>query len=207
MNGKTKYLILGSAAVFALIFAFATPYVMAQDGDPHEKWAKMKHHKKHMAIQIGELSGSEALTDENRDALKERIVPLGDVADGKNVQMARLGIAVNDTGEKFLVWTLVSMNKSDEGTPTGIIYVIDALTGNEITAIEKTFDRLAMKEKMGKFLMHDKAFFENLDEDAKAQLEAAHQNLMTAKESGDQDQIKAAKETLRSLIESIKSQN
>ncbi len=48
---------------------------------------------------------------------------------------------------------------------------------------------------------------ENLDEETKAQLHAAFQDLKDAKASGDQDQIDAAKQALRSLFESIKAQN
>ena len=51
------------AAVFALMFAVVAPYAMAEGGD-YSQWGDTIHHKKHMKIQIGELSGSKAVTRE-----------------------------------------------------------------------------------------------------------------------------------------------
>lgn len=140
MNRKTKYLIPAFAVVFALIFVFATPYVMAEGGD-YSKWDGTTHYKKHMKIQIGELSGSEPVTKENaHDKMSETIALTVASYNYPDVKKASIGIAVNDAGEKFLVWKLVSMNKNDDGTKTATIYVVDALKGYEITTIEKSFD-------------------------------------------------------------------
>ena len=194
------------AAVFALMFVFAIPYVMAEGGDYHANWDGAKHHKMHNVIQIGELSGSEPVTKENaHDKMSETIVLAVASYNYPDVKKASIGIAVNDAGEKFLVWKLVSMNKNDDGAVTATIYVVDALKGYEITTIEKSFDHSSMDGKMGKYSMH--SFSENLDEETKAQLHAAFQDLKDAKASGDQDQIDAAKQALRSLFESIKAQN
>jgi len=141
MNRKTKYLIPAFAAVFAMMFVFAAPYVMAEDGDYHATWDGAKHHKKYRAIQIGELSGSEPVTKENaHDKMSETIALTVASSNYPDVKKASIGIAVNDAGEKFLVWKLVSMNKNDDGTKTATIYVVDALKGYEITTIEKSFD-------------------------------------------------------------------
>ena len=194
------------AAVFALMFVFATPYVMAEGDDHHAKWDGTKHHKMHNVIQIGELSGSEPVTKESaHDKMSETIALAVASYNYPDVKKASIGIAVNDAGEKFLVWKLVSMNKNDDGTKTATIYVVDALKGFEITTIEKSFDHSSMDGKMGNHSMH--SFSENLDEETKAQLHAAFQDLKDAKVSGDQDQIDAAKQALRSLFESIKAQN
>ena len=206
MNKKAKYMIPAFAAVFALMFAFASPYAMAQDGDYHAKWHGAKH-KMHGPIQIGELSGSEAITEENRDDIKDRAIALSVASvNYPDAKMAKLGVAVNDADEKFLVWKLVTMDKNDDETVTTTISVVDALKGYEITTIEKSFDHFSMDGKMGKYSKMHK-FSENLDEETKAQLEAAFQELKDARESGDQDQIDAAKQALRSLFESIKAQN
>jgi len=206
MNTKTKYLIPVFTAVFALMFVFAIPYVMAEDGDYHAKLDGAKKHGMHGLIQIGELSGSEPVTEENHDDIKDRVIALSVASvNYPDAKKASLGIAVNDAGEKFVVWNLVSIDKNDDGTVTATINVVDALKGYEITTIEKSFDHSSMDGKMGKYSMHK--FFENLDEDIKAQLHAAFQDLKDAKASGDQDQIDAAKQTLRSLFESIKAQN
>jgi len=132
------------AAVFALMFVFASPYVMAEGDDYHAKWDGAKHHKMHGAIQIGELSGSEAITENVHEKMSETIALAVASYNYPNVKKANIGIAVNDAGEKFLVWKLVSMNKNDDGTKTATIYVVDALKGFEITTIEKSFDHSSM---------------------------------------------------------------
>jgi len=144
LNRKTKYVIPAFAAIFALMFVFATPYVIAEGGD-YAKWDGTTHHKKHMKIQIGELSGSEAVTRETAHEKMDDIIALSVASyNYPNVKKASIGIAVNDAGEKFLVWKLVSMNKNDDGTKTATIYVVDALKGYEITTIEKSFDYSSM---------------------------------------------------------------
>jgi len=131
-------------AVFALIFVFAIPHVVAEGGD-YSKWDGTTHYKKHMKIQIGELSGSEAVTKETAHEKMDDIIALSVASyNYPNVKKANIGIAVNDAGEKFLVWKLVSMNKNDDGTKTATIYVVDALLGNEITTIEKSFEHSSM---------------------------------------------------------------
>ncbi len=128
------------AAVFALMFTVAAPYVMAEGGD-YSKWDGTTHHKKHMKIQIGELSGSEAVTRETIHDKMDNTIALSVASyNYDNVKKANLGMAVNNAGEKFLVWKLISMNKNDDGTKSMTIYVVDALKGFEITTIEKSFD-------------------------------------------------------------------
>lgn len=128
------------AAVFALMFAVAAPYAMAEGGD-YSQWGDVTHHKKHMKIQIGELSGSKVVTRETaHDEMDNTIALSVATYNYPDTKKASLGIAVNDAGEKFLVWKLVSMTKNDDGTKSVTINVIDALQGFKITTIEKTFD-------------------------------------------------------------------
>jgi hypothetical protein len=128
------------AAVFALMFTVAAPYVMAEGGD-YSKWDGTTHHKKHMKIQIGELSGSKAVTRETaHDEMDNTIALSVATYNYPDTKKASLGMAVNDVGEKFLVWKLVSMTKNDDGTMSVTIHVIDAFLGYEITTIEKSFD-------------------------------------------------------------------
>jgi len=134
------------AAVFALMFVFATPYVMAEGDDYHAKWDGAEHHKMHMKIQIGELSGSEPVTRENVHDKMSETIPLAVASyNYPDVKKASIGIAVNDAGEKFLVWKLVSMDKNEDGSVKATIYVVDALKGFEITTIEKSFDGMMAK--------------------------------------------------------------
>ena len=146
MNGKTKIMIPAFAALFALMFVFATPYVMADDGN-YSKWGGSDNHQEHMQIQIGQLSGSEAVTSENiHDKMQNTIALSVASYNYPNAKKADLGIAINDAGEKFLVWKLVSMTKNDDGTKSATIHVVDALKGFEITTIEKSFDHSKMDE-------------------------------------------------------------
>ncbi len=147
MNRKAKFAIPAFAAIFALMFVFVTPHVMAEGGD-YSKWGDSYYHKKHMTIQIGELSGSEAVTRETaHDKMNETIALSVASYNYPNAKKASIGIAVNDAGEKFLVWKLVSMTKNDDGTKSMTIHIVDALLGFEITTIEKSFDHSSMDGK------------------------------------------------------------
>jgi len=146
MNGKIKFMIPAFAAVFALMFVFAIPNVMAEGGD-YSKWGGADH-KKHMKIQLGELSGSEPITRETIHDKKDDVIALSVVSyNYPDAKKASIGIAVNDAGEKFLVWKVVTVTKNDDGTKSAIIHIVDALQGFEITTIEKSFDHSSMDGK------------------------------------------------------------
>lgn len=150
MNGKVKFMIPAFAAVFALMFVFATPSVLA-DGSDYAKWGA--DHHKHMKIQLGELSGSEPVTRDNIHDKKDEVIALSVATfNYPDAKKANLGIAVNDAGEKFLVWEIMTMTQNDDGTKSVTINVVDALQGFEITTIEKSFDRSLMD---GKWSHHD----------------------------------------------------
>ncbi len=156
MNGKIKFMIPAFAAVFALMFVFVTPHVMAEGGD-YSKWSGADHHKKHMKIQLGELSGYEPVTRETIHDKKDEVIALSVATyNYPDAKKASLGIAINDAGEKFLVWKIVTMTKSDDGIKSATIHVVDALMGYEITTIEKSFDRSSMDGKWSHHGMHDK---------------------------------------------------
>ncbi len=58
MNRKTKFLIPTFAAVFALVFVFVTPYVMAEgDYEGHSKWGA-KHQGMNKAVTVDGFMGS-----------------------------------------------------------------------------------------------------------------------------------------------------
>lgn len=155
MNGKIKFMIPAFAAVFALMFVFATPNVMAEGGD-HSKWDGVDH-KKHMKVQLGELSGSEPVTKETIHDKKDEVISLSVATyNYPDAKKAKLGIAVNDAGEKFLVWKVITMIKNDDGTKSVTIHVVDALKGFEITTIEKSFDRSSTDDKWSHHGMKDK---------------------------------------------------
>ena len=162
MNGKIKFMIPAFAAVFALMFVVVTPYVLAEENgehteEKHAKWSGADHNKKHMKIQIGELSGSEPVTRETIHDKKDEVIALSVATyNYPDAKKASIGIAINDAGEKFLVWKIVTMTKNDDGTKSATIHVVDALLGFEITTIEKSFDHSSMDGKWSHNDMKDK---------------------------------------------------
>ena len=221
MNTKTKYLIPAIAAVFALAFVFATPYVIAEEGDyPHAKWGD-KSHKMHKLIEVTLADGKSwaiPLHQEfNKDAMKslkdDISVSLVDAANAaqsageSDIMMAHIGIVNDQNGNKGVAWILSSMNMDEESQiPTANIFVVDAGDVENTAKTTKQFDPSMHDRKMN-YKMHDKAKFQDLDEETKAELKAAFQSLKDARASGDQAQIDAAKANLKSIFESIKAQN
>lgn len=95
-----------------------------------------KEYRGHWAISIGTSSGSLEITeDTDKSQLKSQVIPLSQAAEGyDNIHKAKLGKAVNDDGQKFLVWKLISYDYNEEtNTKIKTIYVLDAGTGVELT--------------------------------------------------------------------------
>lgn len=222
MNTKTKYLIPAIAAVFALTLVFATPYVIAEEGDStHAKWGA-KDHKMHHSIAVEGFVGAIPLPEEfSKEAmigLKDQVtvtlsqaLSAAEAAEGFNaddIMKAGIGIVKGQDDQKFVAWTLASMNMDvDAQTATATIFVVDAGNKDNTATVQKEFDPTMKDRHMGKYSMHDKANFQDLDEDTKAELKSAFQSLKDARASGDQAQIDTAKANLKSLLESIKAQN
>jgi len=148
MNAKTKYAIPALAAAVALMFAAVTPYVMA-DQDSEKAWKYGAKHHKH-TIQVDGFVGSIPITkDTDKASLKEQItVSLSEAAEGLDVYKGKIGIAANENGDKFLVWKLISMEKSEDSTGMTItVHVVDAGNVENRAQMVKEFD-LSAKEKV-----------------------------------------------------------
>ena len=121
LSGKTKYLIPAFAVMITavLVFGTASP-VMAGS------WV----------ISIGEKSGSLEITEEDtKFKLKQKAKSLDelDLSDYKDITKTRLGKAINDDGQYFLVWKLMSVEHDEESDTTiKTIYVLDAGTGEPL---------------------------------------------------------------------------
>lgn len=216
MNTKTKYLIPAFAAVFALTFVVAAPYVMAEgDFGDHPNWG-MKHHRGPFALTVEGFTGTIQIPDDvDREAmknLKDQIsVSLVDAATTaenagvSDVVKANIGMVQNENGDKFVAWILGGITVEDENV-TRNIFVVDAGDSGNTAQVENQFDPTMIKER---FADHHpfKANFGDLDDETKAEVQSALQNLRDAKQSGDQDQIDQAKQTLKSLLESIRAEN
>lgn len=220
------------AAVFALMFAF-TPFVMAQEDvklteEKHAKWGDEKHFKKEnhgkKAILVEGFTGTvqipEEMNRETHDRLKDQItVSLGQavsVAESNGVtdaMKASIGIAKDGEGNKYVVWTITSMNKDAESeTVTKKIFVVDTGDAENFTTVIKSFDHSEMKEKMhgdktAKFEKFQQKFSEPTGD---AEVDAARvqfldlmQQLRDAYENGDADTAQSIKDQLHELKSSF----
>lgn len=224
MNYKTRYVIPAFAAVFALMFAFATPYVMAED-DKYDKdgakWGDDKHFKKghgHKMILVDGFVGSipvpQEMTKEAHDKIKDQVaVSLGQavlVAESNGVTdaiKASIGIAKDGEDNKYVVWTITSISKDAE-TKTVNTFVVDAGNADNFATVSKTFDHSEIKERMhgdmtAKLEKFQQKFSEptgDADVDAaRAQFLDLMQQLRDAYQSGDEESAKAIKEQLYEL--------
>ncbi len=118
------------ATMIAVVLVFgAATTVMAYSEDG-------KSYKKHWSISIGTAEGSLQITEDNtKHELKASALPLEEVIIGySDIHKARLGSAVNDSGNYYLVWKLVSSDYDEESdTKIRTIYVLDAGTGELLT--------------------------------------------------------------------------
>lgn len=158
MNTKTGMMIPAFAAIFALMFVAASPYVMAESGSGDRDWKDAdKHHKKHhKAMHVpGDVVGSILVTESStHDSLEAQVqIDLVDIAQNypdllKTAKEASLGMAKNDLGDKFVVWKLMdkSMDK-ESGTVSKTIHLIDAGNGEFLTTVEKQHDHSKMDGK------------------------------------------------------------
>jgi len=221
MNRKTTYRIPAFAAVFALMFAFASPIAMAEPGeDMLGKWTGHKQHKMHKAIEVEGFVGSIQITeDSDRQALKDQVtVSLSEAAGGLDVMGGHIGVAVNENGDKFLVWTLKSIEKDSESeTATATIYVVDAVDPNNTATVTREID---LSERDGNHNGNKRA---NIDEKLErlsqptgdVDVDAARdtfveklQELKASLESGDSEKASELRDELKNLrseLDNIKS--
>jgi hypothetical protein len=157
MNTKTRIVIPAVAAVFALMFVVATPYVMAESGAPGwsnhgaggPPWANGQNHYKHMSITAEGFAGSIQITEDSiREDIKDSVtVTLRDALDSAessdfdvdSIKRASIGKVENENGEKFIAWILASIDKSEE-TVTANIFIVDAGDATNTTQVTKEFD-------------------------------------------------------------------
>ena len=122
---------LASVAVLSMIFAIA-PQALAESDDGS------KTYKKYWVISIGDKSGTIEITEgSDIEQLKKQSISFEDATAGyENVIKARLSQAVNDSGQYFLVWKVVT-ESSDAEDSTYTKNVLDAGTGELLTSVTK----------------------------------------------------------------------
>jgi hypothetical protein len=145
MNRKTTYLIPAFASVFALMFAVATPLAMAEYSEGmYDKGIGQKNHKMHKVIEVEGFVGSIQITEDiDRHALGDQVsVSLSEAAEGLDVMGGHIGVVTNENDDKFLAWTLKSIQKNSESeTAIATIHIVDAGDAKNTTTITKEFDR------------------------------------------------------------------
>ena len=215
MNRKTTYLIPAFVAVFALMFTVASPLAMAEYSEEmYDKGIGQKHHKMHKVIEVDGFVGSIQITeDSDRQALRDQVsVSLSEAADGLDVLGGHIGVAVNENGDKYLVWTLKSIEKDSESeTATATIYVVDAANADNTATITKEFDRSMWNGKFNhdgdkRAKMMEKIQQKLSEPTGDADVDAARatfveklQELKTALESGDSERASELREELKDL--------
>ncbi len=145
MNRKTTCLIPAFVAVFALMFSITSPSAMAEYSEGmHDKGMGQKNHKMNKVVEVEGFVGSIQITeDSDRQILKEQVsVSLSEAADGLDVMGGHIGVITNENGDKFLAWTLKSIEGDSESeTVTATIYVVDAGDASNTATISKEIDR------------------------------------------------------------------
>jgi hypothetical protein len=127
----TFSLALALVAMLSLIFAIS-PQALAESEDGS------KTYKKYWVISIGDKSGTIEITDDSDiEQLKEQAISYEETIAGyENVIKARLSQAVNDSGQYFLVWKVVTQSGDAEDS-TYTKNIVDAGTGELLTSVTK----------------------------------------------------------------------
>ncbi|MEM4252851.1 MAG: hypothetical protein QXE84_04940 [Candidatus Nitrosotenuis sp.] len=139
MNTKIKYTLPVLVVAISLMFVVAIPYVIASS-DGENTWKGTKHFK-HRALQVDGFVGSIPVTEgSDKKALKEKVtVSLSEASQGLDVQGGHIGIVTNENGERFLAWSLVSMDKDSERMSM-TIHIVDAGNAENTVQITKHLD-------------------------------------------------------------------
>ena len=194
MKNTSKYMLPVLVAAFALVFVIATPYVMAESGYENHSWKDgQKHHKGHMIIHVdnfvGSIQISEDMDKESHKALKEQVtVSLSEASQGLDVMKGSLGIAVNEDGEKFVVWKLVSMDKNENSeTISATIHVVDAANAANKVTVTKEFDHSMKSQRHGDYGKM-KGHFADLTDEQRAEKMAQFKEMKEAFEALSEDE-------------------
>ncbi len=200
----SKYVLSAIVVTFALAFVVATPFVMAESGYGMHSYDGAKSHKGHWAISIGEKTGTVPITDEDtRESLKNQAISLSEAAeDYPDITKARLGKAVNDDGNYFLIWKLVSVDHDAESyTKILTIYVLDAGTGDLlIEPLTKEFDKSRLHDKWAHY-KGMKGYYADLTPEEREAKFAQHKEMRTAFESLSEEDQSAIKSYFHGMKE------
>ncbi len=185
-----------------------------------EKYSKKGHHG-HETIIVEGFTGTipvpeGMMTKEAHDELKGQVtVSLGQavsVAESNGVtdaMKASIGIAKDGKGNKYVVWTITSINKDEESkTMTVNIFVVDAGDAVNFTTVIKTFDHSEMREMNGDKIEKFQQKLSEPTDDAKVDTPRAQfldliQQLKDAYANGDTETAQAIRDQLDELRQTV----
>jgi len=209
---KSK-LAMTAMIAFAAITVLTIPLAMAEMGED-----KANHNKKHHTqVDVTDFVGEIQITENtNRQELKEQItVTLSEAtASFPDAKKAKLGSAINENGEKFVVWLVVESNYDREThTGTKYIHVIDAANSFNSATVTKEIDntdRIQKKtdrldQKINKITERLTTSSDNPERDVlKAEFLGVLTQLRNAIADGEIDTTKELKEQLKDLRVQLK---
>jgi len=186
MNTKTKIYIPAIAVLVAIVAVVASPAIMAEsdyekgawhEGTKHAWKDGAQHDKGQMITQVegfvGLIPVPEDMDRESHKALKDQVtVSLSEAAQGLDVKKGSIGIAVNENGDKFVVWKLVSVDKTaDSETMSATIHIVDAGNADNTIQVEKAFDHSMKSTRHGEYGSYGtmKGHFTDLTEEERAE--------------------------------------
>ena len=230
MNRKTKYMIPVFAAVFAMVFVFSTPYVMADDANgtwagkhfkgAGEQWGG-EHHmgpRGSHAVTIDGFTGSivipQDITKDTRSSLKNQVtVTLSQAANvassnGFEGMSASLGAVDDGAGNKYFVWKITNIDKDAEtGAVTCNVFVVDAGDATNFAQTTQTFDHPMKGDGHGPKAQGFHKFADNLDPETQAKFQDLMDQLRQAHQNGDTEAVKNLKDQLHQLMQSLHPDN
>ncbi len=197
MKTTTKYVLSGVAAV--VVALAIAPFVMAESGYTHYYHDGVKSHHGHWTIQVDGFVGSILITDVDKETFKDlATVSLEQASEGLDVHKAALATAVNEDGNKYLVWKLVSINEDSE---TATIYIVDAGDVENTTTVTKDFEKYGYGDKSYHHKMYS-SHYEDLTPEERDAMKAQYAEMKEAFSAlSEEDQ-----ETIMNYFKDMKSE-
>jgi len=159
MNAK---LAIPTMIALAAVVALALPSVVAESGygDYKHTWQDGNYKKHHKVIEVTGFEGTIKITEyADKHALKEQVtVSLSEAtAAYPDAKKASMGIAINEDGDKFLVWKVIEKSYDHE-THSKTIHVVDAGDKDNTVTVTKQFDKTYKMQKHAQYKEVSEAF-------------------------------------------------
>jgi len=208
MNAK---LAIPTMVALVAVVALALPSVMAESGygDYKHPWKDGNYKKHHKVIEVTGFEGTIKITeDADKHALKEQVtVSLSEASAAyPDAKTASMGIAVNEDGDKFLVWKVIEKSYDHEThIKTKIIHVVDAADKDNTVTVTKQFDKTDKMQKHTQYKEMREAFDALSEEDRQAlkshfrDMKGQHEDLTEEERIAKHAEFKQQMETFAEL--------